>query len=176
MTKAADIMTRQVVSATTDTPISEAARTMARLRITGMPVCDGDGHLVGVVSEYDLIASPESKTVGDVMTRSVVSVGPDTDIEDIRFLLVNNRIRRVPVLDGTRLVGVVSRSDLVRDLALSWICGVCGDHERSVEPPAVCPRCGTPSGYEPSFSPPVGEGADVAASTCPTCGQALPKR
>jgi hypothetical protein len=98
----------------------------------------------------------------------------ETGIEDVRFLLVQRKIKRVPVLRGQKLVGIVSRADLVREIALTWVCQVCGDHERGAEPPETCPKCGVPSGFQPTVSPPVGEGADLQAATCPTCGQPMP--
>jgi CBS-domain-containing membrane protein len=127
------------------------------------------------MSEYDLIAKPDAQTAGEAMTRDVVAVMEDTPVDEVRFLLINRRIRRVPVLSGQKLVGIVSRRDLVREIAFSWVCQVCGDHERGVEPPATCPKCGVPSAFQPSSSPPIGEGADISAHrTCPTCGQSLP--
>jgi CBS-domain-containing membrane protein len=169
-----DIMTSNVISVRDDAPVREVARLLDRHRISGLPVCDGEGHIVGVVSEYDLIAKPEARTATDAMSRDVISVMEDTSVDEVRFLLVRRKIKRVPVLRGTRLVGIISRADLVREIALTWICQVCGDHERGVTPPDECPKCGVPSGYQPTSLPPVGEGAEVDARTCPTCGQELP--
>jgi len=137
-------------------------------------VVDGDEHIIGVVSEYDLIAKPNARTAGEAMTHDVISVMEDTSVDEVRFLLVNRKIKRVPVIRGTRLVGIVSRADLVREIAFTWVCQVCGDTERGRNPPDQCPKCGTPSGFEPTVTPPVGEGSDVPSRTCPTCGQELP--
>ncbi|GAC1327225.1 MAG: CBS domain-containing protein [Chloroflexota bacterium] len=172
--KVGEIMTPNVISVREDTPIQDVARLLDRHRISGLPVCDGSDHMVGLISEYDLIAKPDTHTAGQAMTRDVISVMEDTSVDEVRFLLVNRRIKRLPVLRGLKLVGIVSRADLVREIALTWVCQVCGDHERGRNPPDQCPKCGTPSGFEPSSSPPVGEGADVASRTCPTCGQELP--
>jgi CBS-domain-containing membrane protein len=171
--KVGEIMTRDVVTVPVDAPIREVAQLLARRRISGLPVCDDSGHIVGLVSEYDLIAKPGAQTAGDAMTRDVISVMEDTSVDEVRFLLVNRKIKRVPVLSGQRVVGIVSRADLVREIALTWVCQVCGDHERGQDPPGICPKCGVPSGFQPTTSPPVGEGADVPSLTCPTCGQAL---
>jgi len=159
--KVRDIMTREVVSACEDAPVREVAQLLDRRRISGVPICDGDGHIVGVVSEYDLIARPEARTAGDLMTRDVISVMEDTSVDEVRFLLLDRKIKRVPVLRGQKLVGIVSRADLVHQIALTWVCQVCGDHVRGQAPPDVCPRCGAPSGYEQTALPPIGEGADV---------------
>lgn len=173
--QAGDIMTRNVVTASEDMPVRDAARLLGNHRISGLPVCDGAGHMVGLVSEFDLLSAPDgSAPVRSVMTRDVISVMENTSVDDVRFLLLNHKIRRLPVLSGQRLVGIVSRADLVREIALSWVCQVCGDHERGPNPPEVCPKCGVPSGFQPSTSPPVGEGADTPQRTCPTCGQRWP--
>ncbi len=167
-------MTPKVISVHEDTPVREVAQLLDRHRISGVPVCDALGHMVGLISEYDLIARADARTAAEAMTRDVISVMEDTSVDEVRFLLVNRRIKRVPVLRGQKLVGIVSRADLVREIALTWVCQVCGDHERGRNPPDTCPKCGTPSGFEPTVSPPVGEGAEVVSRTCPTCGQELP--
>jgi CBS-domain-containing membrane protein len=172
--KVHEIMTRNVISVTPDTPVREVAQILDRHRISGVPVTDGGGHMVGLISEYDLIARPQARTAGEVMTRDVISVMEDTSVDEVRFLLVNRKIKRVPVLSGQKLVGIVSRADLVREIALSWVCQVCGDTERGRNPPGECPKCGTPSGFEPTTTPPIGEGAEVPGRSCPMCGQEMP--
>src|SRR5688572_25998966 len=108
--KVKEIMTTGVISVPEDNTIEDAARTLARHRISGLPVVNSSGTLVGLVTEYDLIAK-EGHTVADIMSRSVISVSPDTDVEEVSHLLTNRRIRRVPVIEGDQLVGIVSRSD-----------------------------------------------------------------
>ena len=171
--KIGEIMTPNVISVTEETPVREVAQVLDRHRISGVPVCDGGGHMVGLISEYDLIAKPNARTAAEAMSHDVISVMEDTSVDEVRFLLVNRKIKRVPVLRGTRLVGIVSRADLVREIALTWVCQVCGDTERGRNPPDQCPKCGTPSGFEPTVTPPVGEGSDIPSRTCPTCGQEL---
>src|SRR4051794_16053798 len=167
-------MTPNVISVSDDTPVREVAQLLNRHRISGLPVCDAAGYMVGLITEYDLIAKPDARTAGEAMTRDVISVMEETSVDEVRFLLVNRKIKRVPVLRAQRPVGIVSRADLVRQIALSWVCQVCGDSERGRNPPDQCPKCGTPSGFEPTESPPVGEGAEISAQRCPTCGQELP--
>lgn len=133
-------MTAPVVSVRPDTPTAEIAETLRRDRISGVPVVDDAGGVVGLVSEYDLLAKSGS-TAGEVMTTAVVSVTEDTDISDVRHLLVDRRIRRVPVLAGGRLVGIVSRGDVVALLATEWVCEVCGEPVRGERPPQTCPKC-----------------------------------
>src|SRR5690349_13393975 len=172
--KVGEIMTRDVISVAEDASVREVARLLNDHRISGLPVCDDQGHMVGLISEFDLIAKPDVHRVGDAMTRDVISVMEDTSVDEVRYLLVHRRIKRVPVLRGQKLVGIVSRADLVREIALTWVCQVCGDTERGKDPPDQCRKCGTPSGFEPTVTPPIGEGAEIPSRTCPTCGQELP--
>jgi len=87
----------------------------------------------------------EGATAREVMSPTVISVTEETDVEDVRALLIDMRIRRVPVVAGQRLVGIVSRSDLVELLALEWTCELCGEPVRGRRPPDRCPRCGEPT-------------------------------
>jgi CBS domain-containing protein len=141
--KAREIMTSNVVSVDQDSTIEDAARLLARHHISGLPVVSGTGALVGLVTEHDLIAK-SGRTVGDIMSRSVISVSADTEVEQVAHLLTNQRIRRVPVMEGDKLVGILSRSDLVRQIAMSWVCSVCGETVRSPKVPQQCPACHSP--------------------------------
>ena len=149
--KAEDVMTTRVITVTENQTKQQAARLLAQHRISGLPVINKDQVVVGVVTEYDVI-SKEGQTVGEIMTRGVISVTPDTDLEDVGQILVHERIKRLPVLDHGRLVGIVSRADLVREVALRWMCPVCGEVVHSEEQPERCPRCGAssvPASFEP---------------------------
>ena len=144
--KARDVMTTQVVTVDAATPVQGVASMMLGQGISAVPVVDGQGHLEGMVSEGDLMRRAESGTdrgrrswwlrlfgdeareasdyikthggtAGDVMTRTLITVGPDEDIADVAMLLEKKRIKRVPVVEGDRLVGIVSRADLLRGLA-----------------------------------------------------------
>ena len=139
--KVREIMTSDVISVYEDHEIEDAARLLARHRISGLPVLNAAGALIGLVTELDLIARA-GRTVAEVMSRGVISVSPDTDIEALASLLANRRIRRVPVMEGDKLVGIVSRSDLVRQIAMRWVCHTCGENIFSAEAPSQCPRCG----------------------------------
>lgn len=139
--KAREIMTRDVISIVDEATIEEAARMLARNRISGLPVVNSAGLLMGLVTEHDLIAK-SGRLVSEIMSRGVITVSPDTEVEQVQHLLTNQRIRRVPVVEDGRIVGIVSRSDLVRQIAMRWVCSVCGDSVRGLEPPDQCPRCG----------------------------------
>jgi CBS domain-containing protein len=138
--KVREIMTTGVVTVTADTPVPVVASLLRENRISGVPVVDAGGMVVGLVSEYDLLAR-SGRTAGEVMTPSVITVSEDTDVEDVRHLLVERRIRRVPVTSGQRLAGIVSRGDVVALLTTEWACQVCGEAVRGQHPPPQCPRC-----------------------------------
>src|SRR5436190_15355422 len=139
---ALDVMTPDPVTFSADTSVHEAAQLLAEHRISGAPVVDTDGSIVGIVSEYDLIARTGA-TVRDVMTRAVISVPDSATLDGVRALLVTQRLKRVPVVnDKGQLVGLISRADLVRELAYRWQCRRCGNLVRARRPPSGCPRCG----------------------------------
>jgi CBS domain-containing protein len=142
--KARDVMTAPVIAVSPTTPITETAALLLEHRISAVPVVDGDGRIVGIVSEGDLLRRGETKTerrrprwlellinrdlqaaefvkehgacAMDVMTSNVVSVEPDTDLASIARLLEQRRIKRVPVVENGRPVGIVSRANLLRAL------------------------------------------------------------
>ena len=136
-------MTTNVISIHDTSSVEDAARLLARHRISGLPVVDESGALIGLVTEHDMI-SKSGAAVADIMTRGVVSISADTELEEVTHLLTNKRIRRVPVMDGNRLVGIVSRSDLVRQIAMRWVCHTCGADVRSATTPDHGPICGAP--------------------------------
>ena len=113
---AAEIMTRDVVTARRDLPTEEFAALLAFHNVSGMPVLDEAGTVIGIVSEADVIGK-RGATVGDIMTPDVVVVAQATPIEHIAALMAEKNIKRVPVIDDGALVGMVSRADIVRALA-----------------------------------------------------------
>lgn len=138
--KVKDIMTARVVTTPADAPLPVVAALLREHRISAVPVVDPSGAVVGLLSEFDLLAR-SGEVAGDVMTTSIIAVSPDTEVDDVRLLLVERRIRRVPVLAGRDLVGIVSRSDVVAVMATEWACEVCGATARGAHPPARCPAC-----------------------------------
>lgn len=137
-----DIMSRYVVSVTEDTPVIEVARILAERRFSGLPVLGEDGKVVGMVSDFDLLAR-DGETAGEVMSPDVLTVSEETDIQEARALLIEQRLARLPVFRGRELVGIVSRGDILRELVLHWICDVCGEVSRGRTPPERCWKCGT---------------------------------
>ncbi len=137
---AADIMSSPVIAIPADTAVAEIADLLRANRISGVPVVDDSGHVLGLVSEFDLLAK-EGKTAASLMTTAVISVSAATKIADLRHLLIEKRVRRLPVLEDGRVVGIVSRGDIVSLLATEWVCAVCGEPVRGPTPPQKCPRC-----------------------------------
>ena len=113
---ARDIMTREIVTINGDMLVEDAARLLAFHNISGMPVEDPDGKICGIVSEADVIGH-SGVTVSDVMTPDVISVGETATVEQIATLMAQHRIKRVPVMNNGSILGMVSRSDIVRAIA-----------------------------------------------------------
>ncbi len=144
--RAMDVMTPDVVTVNPDTSVQALAKLLSERAISGAPVVDPDGRMVGIVSEGDLLHRTElgteqprkarhswwlehfaaglardyvkshGRTVRDIMTRDVATVSEETDLADVAMLLETRRIKRVPVVRDGKVVGIVSRSNLVRAL------------------------------------------------------------
>jgi len=135
------VMTRNVITFREDTPVEEIAQTLSSRRITGAPVVAGDGLVVGIVSEVDVF-SKKGAVAKDIMSPHVISVTEDTGIDEAARLLAGERIRRVPVIKGGKMVGLLSRSDVLDFFAKTrWTCNVCGRWERGLERPERCFSC-----------------------------------
>jgi CBS domain-containing protein len=142
---AADVMVTNVITVTPDASVQDVAQLLLTNRISGLPVVDPQGKLVGIVSEGDLMRRAEagtgrrrpwwlailtgrdvlaaeyvrehSRKVADVMTRHVVTAAAETPLQDIATLLEKNGIKRVPIVQGGKVVGIVSRANLLQALA-----------------------------------------------------------
>ena len=142
--KASDVMTRDVVTVGPETPVAQAIRLMLDNQVSGLPVLDGSGKMVGILTEGDLLRRSETGTerhrprwlellmgpgrmaseyvrthgrkVEEIMTSDLVSVTGDTPLDEVVSLMERRRIKRLPVLDDDVLVGIVSRADLLRSL------------------------------------------------------------
>jgi CBS domain-containing protein len=138
---AKEVMSRPVITVTPSTPVQEVARLLNARRISGVPVVDSAGKLLGMVTEADLLlkeADPgddpkpsflfphaakeqhewlrryEGKVARDIMTAKVITVSEDTPIRKVAALLAKNRINRVPVVRGDALVGIIARHDILK--------------------------------------------------------------
>jgi CBS domain-containing protein len=116
---ARDIMTRTVYTIRPEASAQEAARLLDQQRISGAPVVDGDGRLIGMVTEADIISkvNREGLRVADIMSHELIIVSEETPLEEIAALLSERKIKRVPVVENGRLVGIVSRADIVHAVA-----------------------------------------------------------
>ncbi len=125
MLKAKDIMQSNLITAKEDTTVIEAISILGQNKITGLPVVDDDLNLVGLVSEKDIMSiayhvlsdvignATDIKKLGDIMTKDVVSFRLDDNLADICQCFMNKPFRRVPVLDNGKLVGIISRKDII---------------------------------------------------------------
>lgn len=126
---ARDVMTRSVITVRPEMSILHAVGVLVERRISGAPVTDEDGNLHGILSEHDCLRVIAGGTydgehvhltqdVSDLMTRDCQTVTPETDIHAIASLFLDERIRRVPVVDSAgKLVGLVSRRDILLGIA-----------------------------------------------------------
>jgi CBS domain-containing protein len=136
-----EVMTRNVITFREDTPVEEIAATLSTRRITGAPVVTTEGHVIGIISETDVF-SKKGKVARDIMSHHVISVTEETGIDEAARLMIGERIRRVPVIRGGRMVGLLSRSDVLDFFAKTrWTCDICGWWERNLERPARCFSC-----------------------------------
>jgi CBS domain-containing protein len=143
--KVRDVMTRKVLSIEPDANVLQAVRSMLQNKISGLPVVNADGNLVGIVTEGDFLRRAETATerrrpawleflvgpgrlaeeyvhtharkIADVMTPDPQTVTEDTSLEDVVHLMEKHRIKRLPVVRGKLLVGIVSRANLLHALA-----------------------------------------------------------
>ena len=126
MLKAKDIMTTEVVAVSKDADIYRAIRMMVENNVTGLPVIDKDRMLVGVVTEKDVLkllydVEDRPGKVEDFMTRAVVAFDQETDIATVADGLAASHFRRVPILNHGRLVGIISRKDVIKHIKEQWL-------------------------------------------------------
>jgi CBS domain-containing protein len=142
--KVADFMSRHVISVTRDTPILEAAKLMVENKISGLPVVNSQGAVVGIVSAHDLLRERKKdaevqdqhwlqvilrhkertsedhgvseRAVADVMTPDPVTVAPTSSLDEACRLIEKLAVKRLPVVEEGKLVGIIARADLVRAL------------------------------------------------------------
>ena len=137
-----DIMTRSVLAVRPETPLKEVARLLVERRISGLPVVDDAGRVLGVVSEADLLvkeqdpealprrplarifgdsaetrrllAKAEARTAGDAMTAPAITIDAGQSVHAAAALMIGRKVNRLPVIADGRLVGIVTRADIVR--------------------------------------------------------------
>ena len=119
MLTAKEIMTREVKSIGPDVKLVEAIKVLLENKISGMPVCDSTGAVIGIISERDILnyifsGNIGTTTVREAMSTNVLSFTPDTPIDIISLALGERKIRRVPIIENNKLAGVISRRSILR--------------------------------------------------------------
>ena len=145
----AALMSTNIVSVLPSTTLADAVRIMLAHNVSGLPVLEADGKLVGMITAGDLLRRTElesegkqpswlkvflmpssvaadyvathGRRVGEVMTQHPIHVGPATDLAEVSRLMLHRHVKRLPVLEAGRLVGIISRSDVLRALARKLI-------------------------------------------------------
>ena len=116
---ARDIMTHNVYTIAPEASVQEVAQLLSRKRISGVPVSDKDGRIIGIVTEADIIGKVdrEGLCVADIMSPEIIAVDEETPVGELAMLLTERKIKRVPVMQDGKLVGIVCRADIVQAVA-----------------------------------------------------------
>ncbi|HEX9662175.1 MAG TPA: CBS domain-containing protein [Candidatus Binatia bacterium] len=114
---AKDIMTRDIIMVKPQMTVKQLAMLLIKNQISGAPVAAEDGKIIGIVSEADILAK-KARQVKGIMSTKVVSVNEETPVEEIAQLMAMHKIKRLPVMKGNKIVGIVSRADIVSAIAL----------------------------------------------------------
>ena len=119
MLTAKDIMTREVLTANPDAKLIEIIRTLVDNKVSGMPVCDSNTAVIGMISERDIMnfifdGNVENTTVREAMSTTIISFPPDTPIDRICLTMAEKMLRRVPIIENGKLVGIISRRSIIR--------------------------------------------------------------
>ncbi len=119
-----ELMNSNVISVSPDDSAALAARMLYRYNVGSLPVCREDGRLHGIVTDRDIVlrcvaaeSDPETTPVKDIMTKSLVTVAPHDDVRQAAQLMATAQVRRLPVTDNGKLVGMVSLGDMATDHA-----------------------------------------------------------
>jgi predicted transcriptional regulator len=117
--KARDIMTRKVYTTSPEASVQEVAQLLGRESISGVPVVDKKGVIVGMITAADIIGkvNREGLRASDIMTHEVIAVEEETRIGEIAMLLIERNIKRVPVMRDGKMVGIICRADIVHTVA-----------------------------------------------------------
>ncbi|MDT7805507.1 MAG: hypothetical protein QOI78_8940 [Actinomycetota bacterium] len=123
MTKARDIMTSGATCARESDTVHEAAAILAREGVGALPICGEDNRLKGMLTDRDIVVKvlaagkdPRAVHVGELAQGEAVTIGADDDVEEIMRTMTRHRVRRLPVIDGHDLVGVVAQADVAKAL------------------------------------------------------------
>ncbi len=120
---ASDIMTRKVATIRPEASAQEAAQLLDEKRISGAPVVDAESKIIGIITEADIISkvNRDGLCVADIMSHDVIAISEETPVSEIAALLTERKIKRVPVVYDGKLVGIVSRADIVHAVAQGYL-------------------------------------------------------
>jgi CBS domain-containing protein len=115
-----EVMTRDVSACEPNATVADAAKLMAQEDVGPVPIVE-DGRLVGIVTDRDIVVrvvaegrDPNATTVNEIASTELVTVSPDDDLDEALNLLAEHQVRRLPVVEGDRLVGIVAQADIAR--------------------------------------------------------------
>ncbi len=114
---AKNIMTKEVLTVTPSTSVRKLAILLTKNNISGVPVRDKNDKIVGIVTQADIVGK-KGKQVKAIMSKKIISVKEETPVEEVASLLTRHRIKRVPMMRGDKLLGIVSRADIVGAIAM----------------------------------------------------------
>jgi CBS domain-containing protein len=119
MLKAKEVMTKDVITSSPDATLADAIKLLIAKEISGMPVIDAGGKMIGIISEKDILnfafsGNLSNTKVKEAMTKNVTSFSQDADIDSIALAISHNQFRRVPIVEAGKVVGIVSRRDIIR--------------------------------------------------------------
>lgn len=124
MTTARDIMSPDPRCVGENDTLAQAARLMTELDVGALPICDDDGRLKGMLTDRDIVVKciargddPSRVAAGSLAKGKPVTIGADDDIREALTTMQNHRVRRLPVIDGHDLVGIISQADIARSLS-----------------------------------------------------------
>ena len=113
---ARDIMTKDIITVAPTMTVKLLAETLVKNQVSGAPVAGKNGKIIGIVSEADIIAK-KGKDVRSIMSKKVISIPDDVSVEEIAQLMTTHCIKRVPVMHDAKVIGIVSRADIVSAIA-----------------------------------------------------------
>jgi CBS domain-containing protein len=113
---AKDIMTKDVVTISSTAGVRDLAKLLTKNNISGVPVADKTGKIVGIATQADVVGK-KGKQVKTIMSKKIISVSEETPVEEVASLMTRHRIKRVPVMRGDKILGIVSRADIVGAIA-----------------------------------------------------------
>lgn len=138
----AEVMVANVLVVHSGDSIDTAVRLIVDSRITGLPVVDDQQRILGIIAESDVLGK-RGRIVDDVMTRDVITTGHGTTLDSAAEIMLTRRIRRLPVVEDGRLVGMLTRTDLLRHVRQThWTCDWCAATGIGLGRPNACARCG----------------------------------